>query len=398
MDSIQNINFKNKKVFVRVDFNVPLNESLQVADSTRIESAIPTLKFILKNGGSCIVASHLGRPKGISKAQSLKNILPSLELSLGQRVKFLPQCVGKETHEVCSMLRPGEVVLLENLRFFNEETVNNDNFAQNLASLADIYINDAFGTTHRKHASTHAITKYFSLKAPGFLLQAEISALNKFLKTPRKPVTAIIGGAKVSSKISVIKNILKIADNIIIGGGMSYTFIKGKGGQIGKSIFEPELIMECNNILKLAQEKGVNIILAKDVYASKSFADHKGDLFEIDKIPNDYQGMDVGPKTLKIFDKLIKSSKTILWNGPMGVFEFSNYELGTKSIALSVAEATESGAFSLVGGGDSVAALKKFKLFSKVSYISTGGGAMLESLEGRMLPGIKALNLPYERN
>ena len=392
MNSIKDISFEQKKVLIRVDFNVPINDKNQVTDNSRIKSSIPTIKHVLDQGGSCILVSHLGRPKGVDPQFSLKKIIPELEHLLNLKVKFISDFFeSKDKHQELD-LKKGEVVLLENLRFNPEDTAADEAFAKRLATLADVYINDAFGTTHREHASTATVAKFFEIKCAGFLLQREMDSLQKLLKNPKRPVTAIIGGAKVSSKLSVIVNMLNVVDNLIIGGGMAYTFIKNNGGSIGDSIFEKDCLNDCTKIIEQARNKGVNIYLPTDVIASNEFSDTslKKEI-NIYEIPEGWQGLDIGTQTIKEFEKIIFSSKTILWNGPMGVFEMSSFEHGTKEVAIAVAKATTQGAFSLVGGGDSVAAIKKFKLEQSISCISTGGGAMLESLEGKVLPGIKAL-------
>ena len=393
MKSINEISFNGKKVFIRVDFNVPFNDYGEITDSSRIAASLPTIEYILSNGGACILASHLGRPVGKDSELSLKKIIPELKKLLGKDVIFLENSIGAQTKEACSNLQNGEVVLLENLRFYEEETKADIDFAKELSSLADIYINDAYGTTHREHASTATIAQFFSEKAPGMLLEKEIESLKKLMEKPKKPVTAIIGGAKVSSKISVIANMLDVVDNLIIGGGMAYTFIKNNGGNIGESIFEKDKLDDCSEIISLAEQKNVNVFLPEDVVASNEFSNEGlKKVINIYNIPSGWQGLDIGPLTISNFENIVTESKTILWNGPMGVFEMPAFEKGTLSIAKSVAKATSSGAFSLIGGGDSVAAIKKFNLQDEVSFISTGGGAMLESLEGKILPGIKALN------
>ena len=393
MKSINEISFNGKKVFIRVDFNVPFNDYGEITDSSRIAASLPTIEYVLSNGGACILASHLGRPVGKDSELSLKKIIPELKKLLGKDVMFLENSIGAQTKEACSNLQNGEVVLLENLRFYEEETKADIDFAKELSSLADIYINDAYGTTHREHASTATIAQFFSEKAPGMLLEKEIESLKKLMEKPKKPVTAIIGGAKVSSKISVIANMLDVVDNLIIGGGMAYTFIKNNGGNIGESIFEKDKLDDCSEIISLAQQKNVNVFLPEDVVASNEFSNEGlKKVINVYNIPSGWQGLDIGPLTISNFENIVTESKTILWNGPMGVFEMPAFEKGTLSIAKSVAKATSSGAFSLIGGGDSVAAIKKFNLQDEVSFISTGGGAMLESLEGKILPGIKALN------
>ena len=392
MKSINQIDFSEKKVFVRVDFNVPFDDAGRISDNSRIVAALPTIKHILSSGGSCILASHLGRPKGKTKDLSLSKLVPELEKLLSTKVLFSDDCIGEKTESQCSRLKPGEVILLENLRFYKEETNADESFAKKLSNLAEIYVNDAYGTTHREHASTSTMAKFFDLKSPGILLENEIASLKKLMDNPSGPVTAIIGGAKVSSKISVIANMLDVVDNLIIGGGMAYTFIKNNGGAIGDSIFEKDKLNDCSKIISLAEQKNVNVFLPEDVVASNQFSNEGlKKAINIYNIPKGWQGLDIGPLTISKFEKIVTESKTILWNGPMGVFEMPSFEQGTLAIAKSVAKATSSGAFSLIGGGDSVAAIKKFNLQDEVSFISTGGGAMLESLEGKILPGIKAL-------
>lgn len=391
MKSIKDILFHNKKALIRVDFNVPFYGG-RISDNSRILAAIPTIKHVLENGGSCIVMSHLGRPKKKEKKFSLIRVKHELERLLDHVVIFVENCIGPDAKKASEKLMPGEVLLLENLRFYKEEIVGDEKFAQKLSSLADIYINDAYGTTHRAHASTSTIAKYFAEKSPGLLLEKEIFCLKKVLESPKKPVTAIVGGAKVSSKISIIANMLKVIDNLVIGGGMAYTFILSSGGKVGDSICEPENLRDCKEILGQAKKNNVKIFLPTDVVISKSFSNNdKQKEVDIQKIPDGWQGLDIGTKTRQKFSDIIKQSSTLLWNGPMGVFEMSSFQNGTKTIANAVAEATKKGSFSLVGGGDSVAAIKKFNLEDKISFISTGGGAMLESLEGKVLPGIKAL-------
>ena len=393
MKSINQIDFSEKKAFVRVDFNVPFDDAGRISDNSRIVAALPTIKYILSSGGSCILASHLGRPKGKTKDLSLSKLVPELEKLLSTKVLFSDDCIGEKTESQCSRLKPGEVILLENLRFYEEETNADESFAKKLSNLAEIYVNDAYGTTHREHASTSTMAKFFDLKSPGILLENEIASLKKLMDNPSGPVTAIIGGAKVSSKISVIANMLDVVDNLIIGGGMAYTFIKNNGGAIGDSIFEKDKLNDCSEIISLAEQKNVNVFLPEDVVASNEFSNEGlKKAVNIYNIPKGWQGLDIGPLTISKFEKIVTESKTILWNGPMGVFEMPSFEQGTLAIAKSVAKATSNGAFSLIGGGDSVAAIKKFNLQDEVSFISTGGGAMLESLEGKILPGIKVLN------
>ena len=393
MKSITDISFSGKKAFIRVDFNVPFNDEGDISDNSRIVAALPTINYILSKGGSCILASHLGRPEGKSMNHTLSKLLPEIEKLLNKKVIFSEDCIGKKAEQLCSQLKEGQVILLENLRFYKEETAADPFFAKQLSALADIYVNDAYGTTHREHASTATIAQFFEHRCPGLLLEKEINGLKKLMNKPSSPVTAIIGGAKVSSKISVMSNMLNVIDNLIIGGGMAYTFIKQNGGRIGDSIFEHDRLVDCSQILALAKEKKVNIFLPDDVVASNEFSnDGLKQIVDVNHIPDGWQGLDIGPRTAAKFEKVIHNSSTILWNGPMGVFEMPSFEKGTKAIAQAVANSTQKGAFSLIGGGDSVAAIKKFEFQNKVSFISTGGGAMLESLEGKTLPGIKALS------
>ena len=393
MKSINEISFNGKKVFIRVDFNVPFNDEGEITDNSRIVAALPTIEFVISSGGACILASHLGRPDGINPELSLRKIIPELKKLLGEDVIFLEDSIGDQTKEICSNLKKGQIVLLENLRYYKEETKADFGFAKQLSGLADIYINDAYGTTHREHASTATIAQFFSEKAPGMLLEKEIKSLKKLMHRPKKPVTAIIGGAKVSSKISVIANILGFVDNLIIGGGMAYTFIKNNGGRIGDSIFEAERLKDCTEVLSKAKNENVNVFLPEDILCSNEFSNSGlQKVTNIYEVPEGWQGLDIGPKTMDKFEQVILGSSTILWNGPMGVFEIPSFEKGTHSVAKTVAKATQNGAYSLIGGGDSVAAIKKFGLQNQVSFISTGGGAMLESLEGKLLPGINALS------
>ena len=393
MKSINEISFNGKKVFIRVDFNVPFNDEGEITDNSRIVAALPTIEFVISSGGACILASHLGRPDGKNPALSLKKIIPELKKLLGKDVIFLEDSIGDQTKEICSNLKKGQIALLENLRFYKEETKADQRFAKQLSALADIYINDAYGTTHREHASTATIAQFFSEKAPGMLLEKEIKSLKKLMDKPKKPVTAIIGGAKVSSKISVIANILGFVDNLIIGGGMAYTFIKNNGGRIGDSIFEADRLNDCKEILSKAKNENVNVFLPEDILCSNEFSNSGlQKLTNIYEVPEGWQGLDIGPNTMDKFEQVILGSSTILWNGPMGVFEIPSFEKGTLIVAKTVAKATQNGAYSLIGGGDSVAAIKKFGLQNQVSFISTGGGAMLESLEGKLLPGINALS------
>lgn len=393
MKTIYDFNFHNKKALIRVDFNVPLNESHNVTDASRIEAAKPTINKILADGGSVILMSHLGRPKGIQAQFSLQHIVAKVSQILGISVQFSPNCIGEETEKAALNLKPGEVLLLENLRFYNEEEAGDIEFSKKLAKLGDIYVNDAFGTAHRAHASTTIIAQFFpDYKCFGALLAKEIESINKVLKNSEKPVTAVLGGSKVSSKITVIENILDKVDYMIIGGGMTFTFIKALGGKIGNSLCEDDKIELALEILRLAKEKNVQIHLPVDVVAANSFSNEaETQIIDINNIPDGWQGLDAGPKSLESIKKVILESKTILWNGPLGVFEMSNFANGTIQLGHFIAEATKNGAFSLVGGGDSVAAVKQFGLEDKMSYVSTGGGAMLEMLEGRVLPGIAAI-------
>ncbi|WP_034099964.1 phosphoglycerate kinase [Flavobacterium psychrophilum] len=393
MKTIYDFNFHNKKALIRVDFNVPLNESHNVTDASRIEAAKPTINKILADGGSVILMLHLGRPKGIQAQFSLQHIVAKVSQILGISVQFSPNCIGEETEKAALNLKPGEVLLLENLRFYNEEEAGDIEFSKKLAKLGDIYVNDAFGTAHRAHASTTIIAQFFpDYKCFGALLAKEIESINKVLKNSEKPVTAVLGGSKVSSKITVIENILDKVDHMIIGGGMTFTFIKALGGKIGNSLCEDDKIELALEILRLAKEKNVQIHLPVDVVAANSFSNEaETQIIDINNIPDGWQGLDAGPKSLESIKKVILESKTILWNGPLGVFEMSNFANGTIQLGHFIAEATKNGAFSLVGGGDSVAAVKQFGLEDKMSYVSTGGGAMLEMLEGRVLPGIAAI-------
>jgi phosphoglycerate kinase len=393
MKTVNDFNFKNKKAIIRVDFNVPLDENFNVTDATRIEAAKPTIDKILADGGSVILMSHLGRPKGAEEKYSLKHILKTAAAILGVPVQFAANCVGAEAKAASDKLQAGEVLLLENLRFHAEEEAGDVAFAKELASLGDIYVNDAFGTAHRAHASTTIIAQFFpNDKCFGTLLAKEIESLNKVLKNSVKPVTAVLGGSKVSSKITVIENILDKVDHMIIGGGMTFTFVKALGGKIGDSICEDDKQELALEILRLAKEKGVQIHIPVDVVAGDKFSnDANTQVVDVRAIPDGWEGMDAGPKSLEQFKKVILESKTILWNGPLGVFEMPTFAKGTIALGEFIAESTANGAFSLVGGGDSVAAVKQFGFEDKVSYVSTGGGAMLEMLEGRILPGIAAI-------
>jgi phosphoglycerate kinase len=393
MKTLFDFNFKNKKALIRVDFNVPLDENFNVTDVNRIEGAKPTIDKILADGGSVILMSHLGRPKGLEEKFSLKHIISKTEEVLGVQVKFASDCIGSIAEKAAADLKPGEVLLLENLRFYKEEEAGDVDFSKKLASLGDIYVNDAFGTAHRAHASTTIIAQFFpNDKCFGTLLAKEIESLNKVLKDSEKPVTAILGGSKVSSKITVIENILDKVDHMIIGGGMTFTFVKALGGKVGDSICEDDKMQMALDILHLAKEKNVHIHIPVDVVAADSFSnDANTKIVDVRDIPEGWQGLDAGPKSLENFKEVIMSSKTILWNGPLGVFEMETFAKGTITLGNYIADATAKGAFSLVGGGDSVAAVKQFGLEPKMSYVSTGGGAMLEMLEGRILPGIAAI-------
>jgi len=393
MKTINDFNFANKKAIIRVDFNVPLDENFNVTDATRIEAAKPTIDKILADGGSVILMSHLGRPKGVERKYSLGHIIKKTSEILGATVLFASDCVGEAAQKAAQNLQPGQVLLLENLRFHTEEEAGDVAFAKELASLGDIYVNDAFGTAHRAHASTTIIAQFFpNDKCFGLLLAKEIESLNKVLKNSEKPVTAVLGGSKVSSKITVIENILDKVDNMIIGGGMTYTFVKALGGKTGDSICEDDKQELALEILRLAKEKGVQIHIPVDVVAANDFSNNADtQVVDVREIPDGWQGLDAGPKSLANFRKVILESKTILWNGPLGVFEMETFAKGTIELGNFIAEATANGAFSLVGGGDSVSAVKQFGFEDKVSYVSTGGGAMLEMLEGRVLPGIAAI-------
>jgi phosphoglycerate kinase len=393
MKTINDFNFKDKKALIRVDFNVPLDEHFNVTDTNRIEAAKPTIDKILSDGGSVILMSHLGRPKGKENKYSLQHIIKTTSEIIGKEVLFASDCRGEIATKAASNLKPGEILLLENLRFYTEEEAGDIQFSKELASLGDIYVNDAFGTAHRAHASTTIIAQFFpEKKCFGLLLAKEIESLNKVLTNSVKPVTAVLGGSKVSSKITVIENILDKIDHMIIGGGMTFTFVKALGGKIGNSICEDDKLDLALEILKKAKEKNVQIHIPVDVVAADAFSnDAKTQIVETNQIPDGWQGLDAGPQTLENFKKVIMNSKTILWNGPLGVFEMENFAKGTITLGEQIAESTRNGAFSLVGGGDSVAAVKQFGLEDKMSYVSTGGGAMLEMLEGRILPGIAAI-------
>lgn len=393
MKTLDSVNFKDKKVLVRVDFNVPLNEKLDVSDATRIEAVKPTLQKIIKDGGSCILMSHFGRPKNRETEFSLKNVVEKASEILNAQVKFVDDCIGEKAENAVNALKPGEILLLENLRYYKEETEGDKNFAKQLADLGDFYVNDAFGAAHRAHASTSVIAEFFpDTKCFGYLMEQEIKSIDKVLNDSKKPVTAIIGGAKVSSKITIIENILDKIDHLIIGGGMAFTFVKAMGGKTGNSLVEEDNLGLALQILGTAKEKRVQVHLPIDAVIADSFSENaKTDVAPINNIPDGWMGLDTGEKSNAVFNEIIKLSNTILWNGPVGVFEMTPFSHGTIALGNSIVKATKNGAFSLVGGGDSVAAVKQFGFDKKVSYVSTGGGAMLEALEGKTLPGIAAI-------
>ncbi len=398
MISINDVNFKGKKILIRVDFNVPLNHNRQVMDDTRIRESIPTINKVLNDGGTVILMSHLGRPNGYEPDYSLTPIVPVLSKLLGRNVIFTRDLFGPKTFEVCGKMKTGEIAMLENLRFYKEEEAGDDKFAKELASLADAYINDAFATSHRNHTSVSTIAKYFKGKSYfGLLLEDEIKNLDKVLFDAEPSFTAIIGGAKVSTKIGIIKNIISKVDNLIVGGGMSFTFMEALGGKIGDSIVERDKIDLAKSIVQEVMLKGVNLYLPTDAVIADGFSNEsQTKVVSSDNIPNGWMGLDIGPKSCRRFAEIINHSQTILWNGPLGVFEMQNFRQGTKSIAIAVASATISGSFSLIGGGDTVAALNQFNLTDQMSYVSTGGGAMLEYLEGKDLPGIMAIRGPHK--
>ena len=391
---LTNQSFKNKKVIIRVDLNVPLDSSLKVTDATRIIACRETIDYVINNGGSCILMAHLGRPKGKNKTLSLSNILKDISQGLQREIRFVNDCVGDSVEKAVSILKPGEVLLLENLRFYKEETTGEEVFAKQLAKLGDVYINDAFGTCHREHASTSTVAKFFpDNKYAGKLLEKELNVISRILENGQAPILAILGGAKVSSKLKIINNLIERVDKLIIAGGMAFTFIKANGGEIGASLYEPSLIEESISILNKAQQLQKEVHLPLDVLSGNDFNESTEEkVFEVNKIEDGWTGMDIYSKTISVFEKVIMSSNTIFWNGPMGVFEKEKFSNGTKQICEILKKAKEEGRYVIVGGGDSIAALKKFGKESWVNYISTGGGAMLESLEGKKLPGIKALN------
>jgi len=395
MNTIDNLDFSGKKALIRVDFNVPLDEQYKITDDNRIQGAAPTIKKILNDGGSAILMSHLGRPKdGPTEKFSLKHIVNHLSEVLGVPVHFADDCIGSDAREKAAALKPGEVLLLENLRFYKEEEKGDKDFAEKLASLGDVYVNDAFGTAHRAHASTAVIAQFFpNAKYFGYLMAAEIGNAEKVLNHPQRPFTAIMGGAKVSDKLELIEALLSKVDNLIIGGGMAYTFVKARGGEIGKSLVELDKLDLANELVKKADEKGVNLVLPTDCQIADEFSpDSPAYDGPNDAIPADKMGLDIGRESGEHFAQVILASNTILWNGPMGVFEMDKFAKGTKAVADAVVAATERGAFSLIGGGDSAAAVSKFGMTEHVSYVSTGGGALLEYMEGKELPGVKAIN------
>ncbi len=394
MKNIDTFDFTNKKVIIRVDFNVPLNDKLEITDNTRIRAAIPTIKKVLSSGGAVILMSHLGRPKhGPEDKFSLKHIVNELSELLGVKVQFADDCIGKQAVELAKKLKAGNVLLLENLRFYKEETAGDETFAKKLAQLADVYMNDAFGTAHRAHASTAVIAKFFpENRMFGYVMNNEITNINKVIKEGKKPVTAILGGAKISGKIEIINNLIDKVDNILIGGGMMFTFIKALGGNIGNSLVENDLVETAKAAMMKAEENSVCFHLPTDAVIADKFDNKAHTKFcNSSEIPDGWMGLDIGPETGQAFKDIIETSETILWNGPMGVFEMDNFAQGTIEVAYAIADATKNGAFSLIGGGDSVAAINKFNLEDKVSYVSTGGGAMLEFIEGKTLPGIAAI-------
>jgi len=394
MKTVDQYDFKGKKALIRVDFNVPLNEQFEITDDTRIRAAVPTIQKILKDGGSAILMSHLGRPKnGPTDKYSLRHIVAHLSAAFGQEVKFAPDCIGNEALEMAQALQPGEILLLENLRFYPEEEKGDVAFAEKLSRLGDVYVNDAFGTAHRAHASTAIIAQFFpNDKMTGYVMQSELENAKKVLDDVERPYTAIMGGSKISDKILIIERLLDKVDNLIIGGGMSHTFSKAQGGTIGNSLLEADKQDLALELIAKAKEKGVNLYLPIDnVIADKFSPDANTDLVNTGEIPDGWEGLDVGPKSIEIFSDVIKNSKTVLWNGPLGVFEFEKFAVGSRAIAEAIVKATKNGAFSLIGGGDSAAAVNQFGFGDEVSYVSTGGGALLEYMEGKTLPGVAAL-------
>lgn len=394
MHTVNNFDFSQKRALIRVDFNVPLKENFEISDDSRIRAAVPTIKQVIQGGGSVILMSHLGRPKnGPEEKFSLKHLTNRITELTGASVDFAENCIGDEAVEKSKKLKPGNILLLENLRFHDEETKGEVAFAEQLAQLGDVYINDAFGTAHREHASTAVIARFFKNNCMfGLLMQREIDSVEQVMQNPQKPFTAVIGGAKVSSKIGIIENLLNKLDNLIIGGGMAYTFIKAQGGDVGDSLVEEEHLETAKKVMKAADKKGVRILLPEDSAVANTFSnDAAKKIVDSNDIPSGWMGLDVGPRAMGHNTLCLEESKTILWNGPMGVFEFDNFAEGTKSAAFAIVSATERGAYSLVGGGDSVAAVNKFNIQEHVSYVSTGGGALLELIEGKKLPGIEAI-------
>jgi phosphoglycerate kinase len=394
MQTIDTYNFKGKKALIRVDFNVPLNENFVITDDTRIRAAIPTIKKIIGAGGAAIIMSHFGRPKdGPDPKYSMKHLVGHFSELLGVPVKLAPDCIGEEVQKMAKALKPGEVLLLENLRFHKGEEKGDEAFAEQLAANGDCWVNDAFGTAHRAHASTAVMAKFFPKdKMFGYLIESEVESLNKVMKNPKRPLTAIMGGAKISTKITIIENLLGKVDNLILGGGMTYTFVKANGGKIGNSICENDFLETAKTIEKKAAEKGVKLYLATDVVAADAFsADANTKITAANNIPDGWEGLDAGPESIKLMKKVIEESGTILWNGPVGVFEIEKFAVGSKAVAEAIVAATKKGAFSLIGGGDSVACVNQFGLADGVSYISTAGGALLEYLEGKVLPGVAAV-------
>lgn len=402
MKTIDNLNFENKRALIRVDFNVPLNDAFEVTDDTRIRAAAPTIKKILEKGGSVILMSHLGRPKDASTGSvsastnkfSLKHIVSTVSKLIGTEVLFADDCIGQDAFEKSKSLKPGQILLLENLRFYKEEEKGDKEFAEKLSKHGDIYVNDAFGTAHRAHASTAVIAQFFvtDAKCFGYVMAGEVASIDKVINGAQQPFTAIVGGAKVSDKILIIEQLMSKANNILIGGGMAFTFVKAMGGTIGKSLCEDDKLELAKELLAKAKAKGVNLYIPVDAVIADNFAnDANKNESDINKIPEGWMGLDISNETIKTYCDVIKKSKTILWNGPMGVFEMSSFENGTKQVALAIAEATKNGAFSLIGGGDSVAAINKYHLAEQVSYVSTGGGALLEYIEQGSLPGVRAI-------
>ena len=394
MKTIDGFNFKGKKAIIRVDFNVPLNKDFEITDDSRMRAAVPTINKILKDGGSVILMSHLGRPKeGPEDKYSLKYLTAHLAKLVNAEVKFADDCIGESAVRLSAGLKPGEVLLLENLRFYKAETKGDEEFAKKLALLADVYVNDAFGTAHRAHASTTVIAKFTKDKMFGYLMERELTSIDKVLKDTKKPYTAIIGGAKVSSKIEILNNLLDKVDDLIIGGGMMFTFIKAQGGNVGSSLVENDFIDTAKDIMAKAKQKGIRLHIPTDAIVADAFSNEaKFKTAKADKIEDGWMGLDIGPESMKTLSKVVENSKTVLWNGPMGVFEMSNFAAGTKAIAEALVVATKKGAFTLIGGGDSVAAINQLNLADDVSYVSTGGGALLEYMEGKVLPGVAAIN------